>query len=78
MNRHKSFRASTILGVLAVVSTFAVVWAGWWLLALSVVFAIGAAIFAPTEHHGVTPRAIRETLAGIRRRLRPHSWRPGN
>ncbi|HEX6070614.1 MAG TPA: hypothetical protein VFZ18_12340 [Longimicrobiaceae bacterium] len=66
---------SRTLGLLGVVSTLAVIWFGWWTLAISGALAVAAALLAPREirqHH-----AARQVVDSVNRKLHPHSWRPG-
>lgn len=66
---------SRTLGLLGVVSTLAVIWFGWWTLAVAAALTVASAVLAPREireHH-----AARQMLDRVNRRLHPHSWRPG-
>ena len=66
---------SRTLGLLGVLSAPAVIWFGWWTLALSGSLAVASAVLAPREireHH-----PARQMMHRINRKLHPHSWRPG-
>ena len=71
----KNRAVSRSLGLLAVVSAPAVIWFGWWTLAVSGALAVASAALAPREIRERHP--ARQMLDRVNRKLHPHSWRPG-
>lgn len=70
-------RIAKIATVLAFVTLPLFIWFGWWLLGVSVGFAILAAAVSP---RGAPRRGLRQRAADLRarilRRIRPPDWRP--
>jgi hypothetical protein len=64
-------------GLLAVVTLPAIIWLGWWQLAVSAGLAIVAAAATPNPELGEHEGWLRRQLRVLQLRRNPHSWRPG-
>lgn len=71
----KNRTVSRTLGLLGVLTAPAVVWFGWWSLAISGALAVASAALAPRRKRERHP--ARRLIGRLDRRLHPHRWRPG-